>query len=72
MLWNALLHALEGMVIAWTEMHETTMTESILSRLLDMTKQRRAAFDKFCEGGSLCHGNLYWIELWEIPIPRIS
>ena len=44
---------------------ETPMTESTLSRLLDMTKQRRAVFDKFCEGGSLCHGHLYWIELWE-------
>ena len=45
--------------------NETPMTESTLSQLSDMTKQRRAIFDQFREGGSLCHGHLYWIELWE-------
>lgn len=41
------------------------MTKSILSRLKDLTKQRRALFNQSCDGGSLCHGHLYWIELWE-------
>ena len=44
---------------------KTPMTESSLNRLVDMTKQRRAVFNQFCEGGSLCPGHLYWIELWE-------
>ena len=44
---------------------ETPMTESTLSQLSDMTKQRRAVFNKFCQEGSLCHGHLYWVELWE-------
>ena len=44
---------------------KTPMTKTTLSRLRDMTKQRRAVFNQFCEGGSLCHGHLYWIELWE-------
>ena len=41
------------------------MNQSTLSRLKEMIKQRRTVFNQFCQGGSLCQGHLYWIELWE-------
>ena len=45
--------------------NKSPMTQSTLSRLKEMIKQRRTIFNQFCEGDSLCHGHLYWIELWE-------